>query len=71
MNFLALLTQPYIYHGWSTQKTFWEDKFTTVNMQSSGYYNVSKHKEIKNGKQYIDLEIYLELGFLDKRKVTS
>ena len=28
MKFLAVLTLPSIYHGCSTQKTFWEEKFT-------------------------------------------
>ena len=28
MNLLAVVTPPYIYHGCSTQKTFWEEEFT-------------------------------------------
>ena len=27
MNILAVVTPPYIYHGLSTMKTFWEEKF--------------------------------------------
>ena len=28
MKFLAVVTPPSIYHGCSTRKTFWEEKFT-------------------------------------------
>ena len=28
MDFLVVVTPPSIYHGCSTQKTFWEEKFT-------------------------------------------
>ena len=28
MKLLAVVTPPSIYHGCSTQKTFWEEKFT-------------------------------------------
>ena len=67
MNFLEVLTPPpAIYHGCSTQKTLWEEKFAPVNMTSFGRYNVRKHREIKNGEQYITLDIYLKLEFLDK-----
>ena len=27
MKFLVVVTPPYIYHGYSTLKTFWEEKF--------------------------------------------
>ena len=38
MNILAVVTPPSIYHGCSTRKTFWEEKFTVgefsaVNMK--------------------------------------
>ena len=29
MKFLVVLTPPSIYYGCSTQKTFWEEKFTS------------------------------------------
>ena len=28
MKFLVVVTPPYIYHGCSTRKTFWEERFT-------------------------------------------
>ena len=71
MRLLAVVTPTSIYHGYSTWKTFWEDKFIPANMRSCGRCNVRKHKEIKNGDQYITLDIYLELGCLNKRKATS
>ena len=49
MNLLAVLTPPSIYHGFYTQKTLWERKFTPVNMKNCGRCNVSKHREINNG----------------------
>ena len=55
MNLLAFVTPLYIYHGWSTQKTFWEENFTPVNMKTFGRRNVSKHMEIKDGEKYITL----------------
>ena len=72
MKFLAVATPPPdIYHGWSTWKTLWEYKFAPVNMESFGRHNNRKHREIKNGEQYITLEIYLKLDCLDKSKLTS
>ena len=54
MNFLVVVTPPYIYHSCSTQKTFWEEKFTgkkdlfqSVNMKNCGRRKVRRHKEIK------------------------
>ena len=55
MKFLVVVSPPSIYHGCSTRKTFWEEKFTgkkkdlvfSVNMRNCGQRNVSKHKEIK------------------------
>ena len=32
---------------------------------------IRRHKEIKNGEQYVALEIYLKLDCLDKREVTT
>ena len=68
MKFLAVVTPPTdVYHGCSTQKTFWEEKFTSVNMTSCGRRNIKKHRKIKNGEKYIALYIYLELYFFYKR----
>ena len=57
MKLLAVVTPPYIYHGSSTLKTFWEEKFTgkenlflAVNMKNFGRRNVRKHKKIKDSE---------------------
>ena len=41
-----------------------------MNMKSCGRFNVSKHRDIKNGDKYIILEIYPKLDCLCNRKVT-
>ena len=76
INLLAVVTPPSIYHGCSTQKTFWEEKstlsgFITVNIICFGCRNVMKHKEIDNGEKYITLDISLEFGYLEKIKIIS
>ena len=64
MKLLAVLTPPSIYHGCSTRKTFWEEKFTgeenlflAVNMKNCGRLNVSKHKDIQGSDKYVTLDI--------------
>ena len=76
MNLLEVVTPPSIYHGCSTQKTFWEEiltlgEFTPVNMKHFGHRNVRKHREINNSENYITLDISLGFGSLDKMKTTS
>ena len=85
MKFLVVVTPPYIYHGCSTRKTFWEEKFTgkkqdlfvSVNMRNCGQRNVRKHKEIKDIDERVTLNIYEILKFsekfdnLDKMETTS
>ena len=49
MNLLEFITPPSIYHGLSTYKTFWEEKFTfgeftPVNMKNCVCRNVRKHR---------------------------
>ena len=68
MDILAVVTSPSIYHGCSTQKMLWEENFMQVNMKNGGRRNVMKHRDIKNGKQYIALDISLKFGYLDKMK---
>ena len=53
MKILAVVTPPYIYPGYLTQKKFWEEKFTgeekvfsAANMKNCGRGNVRKHREI-------------------------
>ena len=85
MKFLAVVTPPSIYHGCSTRKMFWEEKFTSkkqdlfeyVNMRNCGQHNVSKHKEIKSSDKCVTLNIYVILNIsekfdnLDKMETTS
>ena len=40
-------------------------------MEIVGRRNVRKHREIKNGEQYITLDIYLKSGNLDKMRITT
>ena len=71
MNNLWVVTPPSIYHGWPTRKTFWEENFILVNMKNCGSHNVGRHREIKDGKNYITLEISLNFVSLKKMKITS
>ena len=52
MKLLESITPQSIYHGCSTRKMFWEEKFTLgeftdVNMKNCGLHNVRKHRDIK------------------------
>ena len=54
VKLLVVIMPPSIYHGFSTQKTLWEQKFrlgefTPVNMKSCVCHNVKKQREINNG----------------------
>ena len=78
MKLLAVVTSMSIYHGCSTRKRFWEEKFTgeeklfsAVNMKKCGRRNVRKHKEIKGSDKYVTLDILLKYDSLDKIKITS
>ena len=64
MKPLVVVTPPYIYHGCSTWKMFWEESFTgkeklfsAVNMKNCGRRNVRKHKEIKGSEKYVTFDI--------------
>ena len=75
MKLLAFVTPPSIYHGQSTQKTFWEEKFrlgefTAVNIKNCGRSNVRKHRDFKGGDKYVTLEISLKFYSLDKMIIT-
>ena len=70
MNLLSVVTPPSIYHGCSTWKTFWRETFTPVNMNNCGPRNFRKHREIKNGNQYIAFDISLKFGDMDNMKIT-
>ena len=73
MRFLAVVTPPSIYHGCSTRKTFWEEKFTgkknlfeSVNMKNCGCHKVRKKKEIKGSDKCVTLNIYGILNISEK-----
>ena len=73
MKFLVVVTPPSIYHGCSTRKTFWEEKFTgkqyffdSANMKNCGRRKVRKHKEIKGSDKCVTLNIYEILNISDK-----
>ena len=73
MKFLVVVTPPSIYHGCSTWKTFWEEKFTgkqdlfeSTNMKKYGQSNVRKHKDIKGSDKCVNLNIYDILNISEK-----
>ena len=68
MNLLEVVTPSSIYHGCSTWKTLWEEKFTPVNKKKFGSHNISKHREIKYDDKHITLEISLDFVSLEKMK---
>ena len=76
MKLLSVVTPPSIYHGCSTGKTFWEERFTlgeftVLNINNCGRCNVRKHIEIKGSDKYVTLDIPLKFDSLDKMKITS
>ena len=77
MKFLVFVTPPSIYHGCSTWKTFWDEKFTGkkffqyVNMKNCGRRKVRKHKEIKGCDKIVTLNISATIDSLNKMKTTS
>ena len=83
---LLVSTPPSIYHGCSTRKTFWEEKFTgkkqdlfePVNMRNCGKRNFRKHRDIKESDDRVTYKNKYEiLKFseifvnLDKMETTS
>ena len=78
MKFLVVVTPPSIYHSCSTQKTFWEEKFTgkqdlfqSVNMKNCGRRKVREHKEIKGSDKIVTLYISEKFDSLNKMETTS
>ena len=78
MNFLVVVSPPYIYHGCSTWKTFWEEHFTgkqdlfeSVNMKNCGHCKNRKHKEIKDSDKCVTLNISEKFDILNKIETTS
>ena len=78
MKLLVVVTPPSIYHGCSTWKTFWEEKFTgrenlfqSVNMKKCGRRKVRKHKDIKGSDKIVTLYISSKFDSMNKMKTTS
>ena len=78
MKFIVIVTPPYIYHGCSTRKSFWEEKFTgkqdlfqSVNMKNCGGRKVRKHKEIRGSDECVTFEISEKFDSLNKMETTS
>ena len=70
VKLLAVVTPRSICHGYSTWKTFREEKFTLgdftpVNMINWGCRNVMKHREIKDSDKSITLDISLKFGSME------
>ena len=84
MKFLVV-GQLSIYHGCSTRKMFWEEKFTgkkqdlfeSVNTRNCGQHNVRKHRDFKDSDEHVTLnmneilKISEEFDNLDKMETTS
>ena len=74
MKLLVVVTLPSIYHGCSTRKKFWKEKFTgkkqdlfdSMNMRNCGQLNVRKHKEIKGSDKCVTLNMYDILNISEK-----
>ena len=78
MKFLVVVTPPSIYNGYSTRKTFWEEKLTgkkdffqSVNMKNCGRRKVRKHKEIKGSDNIVNLNVSEKFDSLKKMETTS
>ena len=78
MKVLVVVTPPSIYHGFSTRKTFWEEKFTSkknvfesVNIKNCGCRKVRKHKEIKGSDKCVTLNISEKFDSLNKIETKS
>ena len=78
MKFLIVVTPLSSYHGCSTWKTFWEEKFTgkkdlfqSVNMKHCGCRKVRKHKEIKSSDKIVTLNVSAKFESLTKMETTS
>ena len=78
MKFLVVVTPPSIYHGCSTRKTFWEEKFTgkkdlfqSVNIKNCGCCKVRKHIEIKGSDNIVTLNVSEKFDSLNKMETTS
>ena len=46
MKLLEVVTPPYIYHGCSTRKTFWEEEFTGEEKFTLGEFSAMNMKTV-------------------------
>ena len=74
---LVVIAPPSIYHSCSTQKTFWEEKFTgkkdlfqSVNMKNCGRRKFMKHKEIKGSDKIVTLNVSAKFDSMKNIKTT-
>ena len=77
MKFQLVVTPTSIYHGCSTQKKFWEEKFKgkhdlfqSMNMKNCGRRKVRKHKDIKGSDKCVTLNILEKFYCLNKMETT-
>ena len=79
MQFLVVVTPPYIYHGFSTRKMFWEEKFTgkkqdlfqSMNIKNCGCRKVRKRKEIKGSDKIVTLNVSAKFDSLNNMETKS
>ena len=78
MKFLVVVTPPSLYHGCSTRKKFWEEKFTgkkdlfqSVNMKSCVRRKFRENKEIKGSNKIVTLNVSAKFDSLNKMETTS
>ena len=78
MEFLVVVTPPSTYHGCSTLKMFWEEKFTckedlflSVNMKNCGSRKARKYKDIKGSDKYVTLDISSKFDSLNNMEAIS
>ena len=81
MKFLVVVATPSIYHGCSTRKTFWEEKFTgkkqdlfvSVNMRNCGQLHglLVDGWLCMNRQQYLSGDKMIRSASLTRHKVTD
>ena len=85
MKFLVVVAPPSIYHGCSTRKKFWKEKFTgkkqdffeSMNMRDCGQRNARKNREFKDSDERVTmnmneiLKISEKFDSLNKMQTTS
>ena len=78
MKFLVVVTPQSIYHGCSTQKTLWEEKFKgkkylfqSVNMENCGRRKFRKHKQNKDSDKIFTLNVSAKFDSLNNMETTS